>query len=279
MSKFLFDDFLYTEKDQMRKNGWILRDAPGWPGVPEAKWSADHIELIDDPDQPGNRLVQMAAGTDGTYGNTRQAQLCHCRKYFEGTYATRVRFFDQPRSGPGGDQLVETFYQISPSKGPMDPDYSEADFEYLPNGGWGVKRSTLFVTTWETFQLEPWKALNESTRVPGSLEGWHTLVMTVNDGRVKYYLDGALIGDHGGKNYPRIPMAMSYNLWFIRDGLAKVGQTREYIEWVDWVYYEDGVALTPKQVEQRIHDLRAAGTTFNDSVDPGNPPLESPCNF
>jgi hypothetical protein len=277
--KFLFDDFAYVEKDQMRKNGWILRDAPGWPGVPGAKWSADHIELIDDPDRPGNRLVQMTAGTDGSFGNTRQAQFCHCRKYFEGTYATRVRFQDKPRGDNGGDQIVETFYQISPSKGDFDPQYSELDFEYLANGGWGTKGPTLFVTSWETFRLEPWKALNESTRLAGSLEGWHTLVLSVKDGEVRYYLDGKQIAKHGGKNYPRIPMAMSYNLWFIREGLAPAGETREYIEWVDWAYYEDGVALTPAEVEERVRTLREAGTTFNDSVDPGDPALESPCNF
>ncbi|MGH9905613.1 MAG: hypothetical protein ACRD8U_08535, partial [Pyrinomonadaceae bacterium] len=83
------------------------------------------------------------------------------RKYLEGTYAARVRFTDKPVSGPAGDQVVESFYTISPLKAPWDPDYSELDFEYLPNGGWGIDGPTLYATTWETFFPEPnWKKDN-----------------------------------------------------------------------------------------------------------------------
>lgn len=277
--RFFFDDFAYAQKDLMRAHGWVLRDAPGWPGVPGARWSSDHLALVDDPAQPGNRLVQMSAWTDGTFEGTRQAQFCHCRKYLEGTYATRVCFKDLPVSGPGGDQTVQTFYQISPSRGDFDPDYSELDFEYLANGGWGESEPTLFVTSWETFRLEPWSARNQSTRSAGSLDGWHTLGLTVADGAIHYYLDGKVAGAHGGKNYPRIPMALSYNLWFIRDGLAPAGAVREYRQWVDWAFYAAGVVLSPGEVEQQVEALRQAGQFYHDSVPAGDPPLESPCNF
>ena len=30
----LFDDFSYSDKQQMKKNGWIIRTEAGWPGVP-----------------------------------------------------------------------------------------------------------------------------------------------------------------------------------------------------------------------------------------------------
>ena len=42
----MFDDFTYANKQQMKKNGWILRTEAGWPGVPGAvvtswePWSA-----------------------------------------------------------------------------------------------------------------------------------------------------------------------------------------------------------------------------------------------
>ena len=279
LDHFLFDDFAYADKDAMRASGWILRDAPGWPGVAGAVWSADHIQLIDDDQRAGGRLVELRAATEGVEAGTRQAQMCHCRKYFEGTYASRVRFLDEPISGPGGDQLVTTFYQISPSRHDMDPDYSELDFEYLPNGGWGKTSRTMFTTSWETFQLEPFKAKNNSTAKGGSYEGWHTLVLQVMDGQVRYFIDGELFAEHTGSVYPRVPMAMSYNLWFIRGGLAPATEPREYRQWIDWAFYADKALLSPEEVEREVARLRGEGTAFHDSVDPGDPPLESPCNF
>ena len=149
--QILFDDFSYENPQQMKKNGWILRTEAGWPGVPGAVWKEENVSILKDADQANNRIVRMTSATDGTPANTTQTQICHQRKYLDGTYAARVRFTDQPLSGPGGDQLVQSFYTISPLKQPWDPDYSELDWEYLPNGGWGIEGPTLYSTTWETF--------------------------------------------------------------------------------------------------------------------------------
>src|ERR1041384_7573788 len=86
----LFDDFNYASNQQMKKNGWILRTEPGWPGIPGATWSEDGVSLVKDPNQSNNWVVRMTSSTDGT--KTTQTQICHQRKYLQGTYAARVRF-------------------------------------------------------------------------------------------------------------------------------------------------------------------------------------------
>src|SRR4026207_1678222 len=117
----LFDDFSYTNQQQLKKNGWIVRTVPGWPGVPGAKWLDTNVTLLKDPSNPKNRILRMTSATDGTPANTTQTQICHQRKYLEGTYAARVRFSDAPVSGPSGDQLVESFYSLRPLKAPTEP--------------------------------------------------------------------------------------------------------------------------------------------------------------
>src|SRR5687767_1121530 len=188
-SQILFDDFAYSGHAEMTANGWVVRSGSGWPGVPGATFRAENVSFIDYPDQAGNRLLRMTSSTDGTSENTYQTQVCHQRKYHEGTYAARVRFSDVPISGPDGDQIVETFYTITPYVRPLDPDYSEMDYEYLPNGGWGSSELTFYVTTWETVQIEPWNADNTSNSIQGSLAGWHTLVTQVTGGTVRYFID------------------------------------------------------------------------------------------
>jgi hypothetical protein len=273
----LFDDFNYTSTQMMKNNNWIIRTEPGWPGVPGATWSEQGVSLMKDTD---GTFLRMTSGTDGTPANTTQTQICHQRKYLEGTYAARVRFTDQPLSGPGGDQLVQSFYMISPLKAPMDLDYSELDFEYLPNGGWGIDGPTLYSTTWETFSPEPnWKKDNVFKTTNGSQAGWHFLVTQVMNKNVRYFVDGKLFAEHGGEYFPEDTMSINFNLWFIRDGVAKSTEMRRYHEDIDWVFFQKGVALTPEQVESAIKDLRKRKYGFIDTVAEKNPPLTSPCNF
>jgi hypothetical protein len=274
----LFDDFSYTSKASLKKNGWIIRTEPGWPGIPGAIWSKDAVSLLKHPTEPKNRIIRMTSSTDGT--TTTQTQICHGRKYLEGTYAARVRFTDKPIYGPGGDQLVQSFYTISPLKAPMDPDYSELDFEYLPNGGWGIDGPTLYATTWETFSPEPnWKKDNVFQTTNGSQAGWHTLVTQVMDQKVRYFVDGKLFAEHGGNYYPEDVMSINFNLWFIRDGMIKSSEKRAYEEDIDWVFFEGGVALAPEQVETRVANFRRRSQSFRNIVPENVPSLKSPCNF
>ena len=277
----LFDDFVYADHAALEANGWVVRTAPGWPGVPGATWWPEGVSLHDSLERPGDRWVRLLAATDGTGEGTRQAQLCHQRKYREGTYAARVMFSDAPAAGPDGDQVVQTFYTISPLAADLDPDYSELDFEYLPNGGWGSPAHTFFFTTWETFRPEPnWLADNTSGQVISAHGGaWHTLVVQVLDGQVTYFVDGVLRATHGDRFYPEALMSINFNLWFIRDGQTGASTERQYEEYLDWVFHQPGAALSPDEVEAAVAGLRAEAETFVDTVPAPEPPLETPCNF
>src|SRR3989440_3583264 len=240
-------------------------------------WSSD---VCSSDLQRGNRWLRMTSSTDGTGPNTHQTQICHQRKYLEGTYAARVRFVNVPADGPSGDQLVESFYAISPLKAPMDPDYSELDFEYLPNGGWGYTGPTLFVTSWRTFSPEPnWKKDNVFDTSSGSIAGWHILVTQVSGGKVKYFIDGRALAEHGGQYYPRSLMSINFNLWFIKDQTVKSILVRHYQENIDWVFHEAKKILGPEEVEAKVASLRRKAIRFQDTVPAPVPALISPCDY
>jgi hypothetical protein len=278
-TNILFDDFNYSTRDEMTANGWILRAQAGWPGVTGATFRPENVSFVDDTTIPTNRILRMTSSTDGSSANTFQTQICHQRKYLEGTYAARVYFNNGPVSGPDGDQIVETFYDITPYEAPLKPDYSEMDFEYLPNGGWGLAPMTFAFTTWETVRIEPWLADNASNSRTGSMEGWHILVLQAVNGEVRYYIDGNLVAEHGGNYYPDARMSINFNLWFINGGLIASNETRSYQEDIDWVFHEAGVTLSPDEVNQKIQALRDGGIDFLDTVPAGSPPLPSSCDL
>jgi hypothetical protein len=276
-SQILFDDFSYSTHDEMTSHGWVVRSGSGWPGVTGATFRAENVSFVAYPDPADNRLLRMTSSTDGTPENTFQTQVCHQRKYLEGTYAARVRFNDQPVSGVDGDQVVQTFYTITPYLEPLDPDYSEMDYEYLPNGGWGSGDLSFYVTTWETVQIEPWNANNTSSTTQGSLAGWHTLVTQVSGGTVRYFVDGRLLAQHGGAYYPDALMSINFNLWFIEGGLVQADGVRRYEEDIDWVFHEAGVLLMPDEVTAKVNELRSASVKFTDTVFSGI--RTSPCDL
>jgi hypothetical protein len=190
-----------------------------------------------------------------------------------------MRFADAPAAGPDGDEIVEGFYGISPLVAPLDPNYSEMDWEYLPNGGWGYSGPTLWTTTWETASLDPWIADNVTLPTSGSLAGWHTLVIQVANGTVAYYLDGVERVVHGGKYYPEVPMSLNYTAWFIDGGLLAPGTTRTYVQDIDWAFEAPGAVLDTQQVRAQIAAFRKAHVKFRDTVPAPDPALDSPCNF
>lgn len=279
VTPFIFDDFNYEAPDDpaLTENGWVVRAGEGWPGVQGAVWRTENVTFLDDEDSEGNRLMQMTSSTDGV--DAYQTQVCQQRKFLEGTYATRVRFSDTPAVGPDGDNVVQTFYLISPQRFDMDPDYSELDFEYLPNGGWGNPNTSLASTTWETFQLDPWIADNASDATDESFERWHTLVIQIGNGEAHYFVDGEPFASHSGKYYPEVMMSINYNLWFIEGGQLSSVKSRDYVEQVDWMYFSQDTTLTPEAVEANVASLREDDVSFTDSVPAPEPMLDTPCNF
>ena len=275
-----FDDFSQASVSALSQQGWMVRTAAGHPGVPGARWSAEGLSLVRDPQAPGQQWLRLSARTDGTPEGTQQTQLCQPRKFLEGTYAARVRFTDTPVQGEDGDPVIQTFYAVSPLKHDFDPEFSEIDWEFLPNGGWGSPVPRLYGITWQTVRLEPWLAFNDKFELPEVKAGWHTLVVQVMGGQTRWFVDGRPVGQHGGRNYPVVPMALSFNLWFSPGGLLPPSATpRVYEQDVDWVLHVRQAALSPAQIEQEVQRLRQAGHTTLDTLPPASAELAHRCDF
>ena len=270
----LFDDFSYTGPGDtaLTSFGWVVRNDTGGPGPANSGYKSSNISFITDPGNSSNKLMRMAAITNGTAGTgTSQAELdWNALKFLEGTYATRFYMSDAPVSGgPDGDEINETFFTITPLNFDLDLAYSENDFEYLANGGWGIANSpTMWNTTWETYQPDPWQKDGVSTSTIGSLAGWHDLLMTVSGGHVKYYIDNVLIADHSGKYYPESLMSINYNIWYIPEtlGAAGTGTSRTYIQQADWLYFTPNTVLTQAQVNAFVADFRAQSLVRKNNV-------------
>ncbi len=262
--KRMFDDFNYTGSgdSNLSGHGWSVRTGSGGPGPGGCSWSAGNVTF---PTESGsNKMMRLSATTGGSGGNTVQSEVYTSqRKYFAGTYAARVRFYDTPTSGSDGAAINETFFAISPLDYNNDPNYSELDFEYLANGGWGVSGPTMWMSSWYTYTPDPWSKDNVYNYVNSSHAGWRTLVITVGGGEVKYYIDGVLRATHNGKYYPRKNMTINFNLWFLAEGPLTPST---YIQDVDWVFHAKDVILTPAQVESQVQSYRSQSITFIDEV-------------
>lgn len=275
-----FDDFNYANTDALSAGGWTVRSEAGHPGIAGAQWGKEAFRVVTDPADPANRLLRLEARTDGSSAGTRQAQICHARKYLEGTFAARVRFSDEPAQGPDGDVVIQSFYLVSPLRFAFDPEFSEVDWEYLPNGGWGDARTRLYGITWQTVQIEPWKSYNQAHEEFRALGGWHTLVMQIGQGKTRHYLDGKLLAEHGGRNYPVVPMSLNFNLWFAPGGeLPGQKALRVYQQDVDWVYHVKDQLQTPAEVDTAVAQMRKKGIPNMDTVPPLAQPLPNQCNF
>lgn len=278
-----FDDFDYRTHAEAEARGWWIRGEthPGGPGCEEGRWDPALVEFASDPDLQGNRIVRLHAWTKGTCEDGAQSQIgTVAEKFREGTYAARIRFTDAPLFGAPAQPTVQAFFTYSHLRSPCDPLYSECDFEYLPvdtwNGCGGVP--CLYLSTWETVGEIPWIPClsipdDMSTARPENLAGWRICSLRVLEGRVEYFVDDRLVASHGGDHYPDSPMAILFQHWFDGINLTPSADVQEYVMDIDWVYFAQGVLLSPSDVRANVSSCRALGISFRDEIeDPATPP-------
>jgi len=261
-----FDDFSQADRAQLAAQGWLLRTQAGHPGVPGARWEPTALELLDDPAQPGNRLLRLHTRSDGTPAGTVQSQLCRPQQFLWGSTSARVRF--SPRR-EGGDPVVQALFQVSPLRFDYDPLFSELDWEYLPNGGWGSPATRLYGIAWQTVRLEPWDAHNEMAELAADLGGrW--LQLTVQNTREgsRWFVDGRELARHAGRTIPRQAMALALSHWVSPGGLRSSGPLQGEAFEVDWVIHEADAVRSPAELAARVASLRRQGLAQQDSLPP-----------
>lgn len=257
----LFDDFDYTGPGDpaLAAHGWEVRGGEGGPGIKDS-WSKDGVSFParEDPEadkgQDQGQALQLRAETDGTEKGTRQSEF-HTTKgtVFEGTLVARVHLSDKPAAGADGDHIAESFFTISPDH--ASKKYSELDYEYLPNGGWGAYGPRLDTTSWRDSATNDRVTKSRITK----LGGWHTMVITVHDGETTYSIDGHELFSNGSTHSPREPMTVNFSTWFI--DLPFKG-SRSWDMQVDWLYYQADQAVTGKDAEKAVAGLTADGTHY-----------------
>ncbi|WP_238431749.1 cellulose binding domain-containing protein [Streptomyces cavernae] len=254
----VFDNFNYVgAKDPaLFKHGWLVRSSKGGPGI-EDTWTPDGVSFPAEEDAEGDgQVLQLRASTDGTEAGTKQASLgSSSDKFREGTYAARVLFSDKPTTGEKGDHVNQTFYTI----GGKGKTYSELDNEYMPNGGWGRLGPKLDTVTWYDHETND-RVYNTTNK---SLAGWHTVMITVEDDVVTYWLDGKKLFSSNGKYAPRAGMSINFNHWFI--DLPFKGD-RTWDMKVDWLYYNENKALSENAVDTAVKGFTDNGMNYFDTV-------------
>ncbi|MER5886104.1 cellulose binding domain-containing protein [Streptomyces sp. NPDC001941] len=255
-SGVMFDDFHYSGSGDpaLAANGWQVRTGEGGPGI-RGSWSSSAVSFPALKGAGGEQGLQLQVSTDGTARGTRQAEVQNTKAgFFTGTVAARVHFTDSPDEGRDGDHINQSFFAISPDH--TSPRYSELDFEYMPNGGWGAKGPRLDTTSWRTNE----KKGDRVTHVTHErLAGWHTLAMTAVDGKVAYSLDGRTVFSTSQKYFPRERMGIHFSSWLV--DLPFKG-ARNWKTQVDWMYYQDGRAVPVAEVEKQVTGLRKSGTPY-----------------
>ncbi|WP_157845557.1 glycoside hydrolase family 16 protein [Kitasatospora phosalacinea] len=257
----LFDSFHYTGPDDpaFADHGWEARDGAGGPGVKDT-WSATGASFPTDADAQGGRVLRLRSSTDGTKQGTKQVEVQTTgARFLNGTYAARVYLSDKPGSGRNGDHVVQTFFPISPED--SSANYSELDYEYMANGGWGSTGPQLDTTSW--FKADPPDRVTHALKQ--HLQGWHLMMITAVDGKVTYSLDGKDLFTSSGKYVAREKLDVHFSNWFI-DLLPSLGTGRTWDMKVNWFYHKADEAVSQVDVQKAVDGFYAAGTDYVDTL-------------
>ncbi|MFJ1751396.1 hypothetical protein [Kitasatospora sp. NPDC088134] len=257
----LFDTFHYTGADDpaLAAHGWEVRAGAGGPGIKDT-WSAAGAGFPADSTAQGGRTMQLRSTTDGTKQGTQQVEvLTTGANLLNGTYAARIYLSDKPSTGRTGDHVVQTFFPISPAD--SSANYSELDFEYLANGGWGAPGPQLDTTSW--FKADPPDRVTKATKQ--AFGGWHLMTITVMDGKATYAMDGKDLYTSSGKYVLREKVDVHFSNWFI-DLLPAIGGSRSWDMKVNWFYYKADQAVPAAEVQKTVDGFYAAGTEYVNTV-------------
>lgn len=260
-----FDDFKQTSLAELRASGWLLREGTGHPGAPGSRFAAGQIAL-------DGGLLHLRLSTDGTPAGTVQPQLCQARKFLIGTTTARIRLRD---TAGHADPVVQAYYLAGPLRFDHDPEFSEVDFEYLPNGGWGSPEPRLYGVSWQTVRLAPWQSYNTASQAKGSHDGWQLLTVQVEPTRARHFIGSQPLNEAHGRHVPVVPMAISFSHWLAQG--AKPGPVRTHGFEVDWVLHVDGAPLSPDAMQARATALQRLGVAHKDTVPESG--LTSDCNL
>jgi hypothetical protein len=254
----IFDNFHYTgyADPALAANGWGGRTGKGGPGIADT-WSTAGISFPADDTAQGGQALQLQLTSDGTQQGTQQTELLSTRPIFRtGTLAARIYFTDKPTDGPNGDHINETFAPISPSA--ASTNYSELDYEYMPNGGWGAPGPRLDTTSWRSSKQGDRATSHQNNH----LAGWHIMMITAVNGTVTYSVDGHTVFTSNGKTFPREQMQVHFSTWLVD---LPFGGQRTWSMRVNWFYQADS-AMSMTEVQSAVDALYASGINHINTV-------------
>ncbi|MEU3552709.1 hydrolase [Streptomyces fragilis] len=265
----LFDDFHYTgpADPALAAGGWQVRTGAGGPGI-KGTWTRSGIAFPAESPGTGDggsagpvsdQVLRLRAGTDGSVDGTRQAEIHTGPNFRTGTLAARVRFSDRPAEGHDGDHISQAFFAISPNQ--RSREYSELDYEYLPNGGWGALGPRLDTTSWR--DVDAGDRVTRAT-VEKLGDDWHTLMITAVDGTTEYSVDGRVLFRTDAAYFPREAMGVHFSAWFVDLPFQDAG--RAWDMEVDWLYLAEDREVSLKDVRRQVRDLSGAGSGYVDTL-------------